>query len=95
MTSTNRNQYLGPPPPITKLTMEQDLQMRILEDKLNDIYHDRKEEIITLFTALQRQNFVMGNSIKNLVEHWPHEEIVFIHSGERIPNQVQPEKFTR
>ena len=67
--------------------MEQDLQMRVLEDKLKDrnIYHEKKEEIITLFLALQRQNFVMGNSIKNLIDHWPHEEIIFIHPGEGIP----------
>ena len=89
MTSRNKNQNFGPPPPITKLSMEQDLQMRILEDKLKEIYHERKEEIVTLFLALQRQNFVMGNSLKNLIDHWPHEEIVFIHSGERIPKEIQ------
>ena len=63
--------------------------MRVLEDKLKEVYYDRKEEIITLFTALQRQNFVMGNSLKNLIDHWPHEEIVFIHSGERIQKKIQ------
>ena len=85
MTSTNKNQYFGPPPPITKLTIEQDLKMRVIEDKLNESYDRNKEHIITLFLALQRQNFVMGNSLKNLIDHWPHEEIVFIHSGEGIP----------
>ena len=74
--------------------MEQDLQLRVLEDKLNTVYHDRKKEIITLFTALQRQNFVMGNSIKNLIDHWPHEEIVFIHSGEGIPEEIQAKKLS-
>ena len=63
--------------------------MRVLEDKLKEVYHDRKEEIMTLFLALQKQNFIMGNSLKNLIDHWPHEEIVFIHSGERIPNEIQ------
>ena len=63
--------------------------MRVLEDKLEAIYNERKKEIITLFLALQRQNFVMGNSIRNLVDHWPHEEIVFIHSGERIPKEIR------
>ena len=43
--------------------------MRVIEDKLNETYHERKKEIITVFLALQRQNFVMGNSIKNLIEH--------------------------
>ena len=85
MTSKNKNRSFGPPPPITKLTMEQDLKMRVIEDRLNLTYDENKEHIINLFLALQRQNFVMGNSLKNLIDHWPHEEIVFIHSGEGIP----------
>ena len=85
MTSTNKNLNFGPPPPITKLTVEQDLRMRLLEDRLEAIYHDNKKDVITLFLALQRQNFVLGNSITNLIDNWPHEEIVFIHSGEGIP----------
>ena len=85
MTSKNKNLSYGPPPPITKLTMEQDLKMRVIEDRLNITYDENKEHIINLFLALQRQNFVMGNSLKNLIDHWPHEEIVFIHSGEGIP----------
>ena len=64
--------------------MEQDLKMRLLEDKLNSNEVDKKD-IITVFFALQRQNFVLGNSLTNLIDHWPHEEIVFIHSGEGIP----------
>tara|TARA_R100000329_G_scaffold107374_1_gene88142 strand:- start:282 stop:425 length:144 start_codon:yes stop_codon:yes gene_type:complete len=43
--------------------------MRLIEDRLNAIYHHQKEDVITLFLALQRQNFVMGNSLKNLIEH--------------------------
>ena len=85
MTSKNNNQNIGPPPPVTKLTVEQDLRMRLLEDRLEAIYHDNKKDVITLFLALQRQNFVLGNSITNLIDNWPHEEIVFIHSGEGIP----------
>ena len=65
--------------------MEQDLTLRIMTDKLEETYHDNKKEIITLILALQKQNFVMGNSLTNLVKHWPHEEIVFIHSGKGIP----------
>jgi hypothetical protein len=49
--------------------MEQDLKMRLIEDRLNEVYHDKKEDIITVFLALQKQNFVMGNSLKNLIEH--------------------------
>ena len=92
MTSQQKNRSFGPPPPITKLTMEQDLQMRIIEDRLNESYDENREHIINLFLALQRQNFVMGNSLTNLIDNWPHEEIVFIHSSERIPKEVQPKK---
>ncbi len=50
--------------------MEQDLQMRIIEDKLNskDV---RYEDVVTVFLAMQRQNFVLANSIQNLVLKWP------------------------
>ena len=44
--------------------------MRILEDRLNESYHDHKKDIITLFLALQKQNFVLGNSLTNVVQKW-------------------------
>jgi len=44
--------------------------MRILKDKLNENYDDHKEDIITLFLALQKQNFVLGNSLTNLLKKW-------------------------
>ena len=37
---------------------------------LNENYDNHKEDIITLFLALQKQNFVLGNSLKNLLEKW-------------------------
>jgi len=52
------------------LTIEQDLKMRILKDKLNENYDSHKEDIITLFLALQKQNFVLGNSLSNLLKKW-------------------------
>ncbi len=70
MTQNNRRLSRGLPPPITKLTLEQDLKMRILEDRLNETYEKHKKEVITLFLALQRQNFVLGNSLTNLLEYW-------------------------
>ena len=70
MTSKRRKLDFGLPEPITKLTMEQDLRLRILEDKLKEGYHDNKSEIITLLLALQKQNFVLGNSLTNLVHRW-------------------------
>ena len=70
MTQQNRKSSYGLPQPITKLTYEQDLKMRILKDKLHENYDNHKEDIITLFLALQKQNFVLGNSLTNLLEKW-------------------------
>ena len=70
MTSRKRNQSLGIPPPITTLTMEQDLKMRQLELNLEKPEPDI-EAIKTLLLALQHQNFVMANSLTNLIEKWP------------------------
>ena len=44
--------------------------MRVLKDRLNETYDDHKEDIITLFLALQKQNFVLGNSLSNLLKKW-------------------------
>ena len=70
MTQQNKKLSFGLPNPITKLTYEQDLRMRILEDKLNEVYHNQKDDIILLFLALQKQNFVLGNSLTNLLKKW-------------------------
>ena len=85
MTSKRTDPSYGLPPPITKLTMEQDLKMRVIKDKIEENYERNKEEIITVFLALQKQNFILGNSLSNLINHWPHEEIVFVRPGEGIP----------
>ena len=70
MIPNQKLQDYGLPPPVTKLTMEQDLKMRVIEDRLNDIVKgEYKEDVITVFLALLRQNFVLGNSLKNLIEH--------------------------
>ena len=31
-----------------------------------------KEDIITVFMALQKQNFVLSNTVSNLVKKWPN-----------------------
>ena len=74
MTSKEKNLNFGPPPPITKLTTEQDLRLRLIADKLkrDDV---RKEDIITVFLALQKQNFVLSNSLMHLVDSWPQEPV--------------------
>ena len=50
--------------------MDQDLKLRQLELRLNSDEVDRKD-IITIFLAMQKQNFVMANSLMNLIEKWP------------------------
>ena len=75
MTSKNNNQSFGLPAPITELTMEQDLKLRNIYDALNKP-ETRKEDIITFLMALQKQNFVLGNSLTNLVEKWQEREIL-------------------
>jgi hypothetical protein len=53
--------------PITELTMEQEFKIRRLEDLLPNA---SKEDIITIFLALQRQCFVLGNNMTNLLKQW-------------------------
>ena len=61
---------IGPPIPITELTFEQDLKIRQITDAVNSPDCSR-EDIITVFLALQRQCFVLGNNISQLVKTWP------------------------
>lgn len=52
-----------------ELTMEQHFKLRRLEDLLPEA---DKEDIITLFLALQKQNFCLSNTVTNLVKQWPN-----------------------
>lgn len=47
--------------------MEQEFKLRRIEDLLKDA---DKDDIITVFLALQRQNFVLGNNVSNLIKQW-------------------------
>lgn len=51
--------------------MEQDLKMRRLKDALESPEAE-KEDIITVFLALQRQCFALTNTVVNLVSKWPN-----------------------
>ena len=51
------------------LTMEQNFKLRRLEDLLPEA---DKADIITLFLALQKQNFCLSNTVTNLVKQWPN-----------------------
>ena len=44
--------------------------MRVIKDRLEHTYDHERESIINLFLALQRQNFVLGNSLTNVLEKW-------------------------
>lgn len=69
MTSDNTHQSYGlPPMPVTEPTMEQSFQLRKLQDLLPEA---NKEDIITVLMALQRQNFALTNTIKQLLKEWP------------------------
>ena len=48
--------------------MEQQFKMRRLQDLLPNA---SKEDIITVFLSLQHQNFVLSNTVSNLVKKWP------------------------
>lgn len=54
--------------PTTELTLEQSFKLRQLEDMLP---RADKADIITVFLALQRQSFVLGNNISQLIKSWP------------------------
>ena len=52
------------------MTVEQDLKLRQISDGLSRP-ETTKEDIITVFLALQHQNFILSNSLMNLVKQWP------------------------
>ena len=64
------NPYSGIPAPITELTLEQDLKLRQIKDSIEN-HETSREDVNTVFLALQKQNFVLANSLKNLLEKWP------------------------
>ena len=55
--------------------MEQDLKMRQIKDALEKP-ETTKEDIITVFLALQRQNFCLCNNVSNLVKQWPIPRLI-------------------
>ena len=55
--------------PVMEMTIEQEFKLRRLEDLLPGA---DKKDIITIFMALQRQNFALSNTITNLLKEWPN-----------------------
>lgn len=70
MTSTRKKSSSGnpPPPPVLELTMEQEFNLVQIEELLKKADRD---DIITIFLALQHQTHVMKNTIANLIKEWP------------------------
>ena len=64
--TTDRSSSL-PPFPVTELTLEQEFKMRQLEDGVEKA---SKDDLIVILLALQRQCFVLGNNVKNLLSQW-------------------------
>ena len=79
MTTKKENQYFGIPQPITALTLEQDLKLRQIKDAIENPETSR-EDVNTIFLALQKQNFVLANSITNLINKWPKPPILEDHN---------------
>ena len=53
--------------------MEQQFKLRRIDDYLAEA---SKDDIISVFVALQRQNFILSNTVSNLVKQWPtHPDI--------------------
>jgi hypothetical protein len=52
------------------MTMEQQFKMKQIENALRSD-DAQKEDIITIFLSLQHQNFVLTNTVSNLVKKWP------------------------
>jgi hypothetical protein len=59
--------------PIVELTMEQEFKMRRMEDLLPDA---DKKDLITILLALQHQNYVLCNTVSNLIKQWPNHPLI-------------------
>ena len=56
-----------PPPPVLELTVEQFFKLRRIEDLCQEL---DKKEIINHFLQVQKQNFILNNTVRNLLHHW-------------------------
>ena len=72
MIMTSSEEYLssGLPKPVTTVTLEQDLEMRKFYDAISKD-ETEKDDLVTVIMALKHQNFVLSNSMMNLVKKWP------------------------
>ena len=56
-----------------ELTMEQQFKIRQIADLLESA---DKKDIVTIYLALQRQNFCLANTVTNLVKKWPNRPLL-------------------
>ena len=59
-----------------EVTMEQEFKLRQLADLLETA---DKKDIITVYLALQKQNFCLANTVTNLVKKWPQRPLLTTH----------------
>jgi len=52
------------------MTLEQDLELRKFYDAISQNEVD-KDDLLTVIMALKHQNFILSNSMMNLVKKWP------------------------
>ena len=67
MIPKSKNQDSGHLRPSTKLTLEQEFKLKLVETKLREKYDTNKEDVIMIFLALQKQNFILANNLKNII----------------------------
>lgn len=53
--------------------MEQQFKLRQIADMLETA---DKKDIITVYLALQKQNFCLANTVTNLVKQWPNRPLL-------------------
>jgi hypothetical protein len=53
--------------------MEQQFKIRQIADLLESA---DKKDIVTIYLALQRQNFCLANTVTNLVKQWPNRPLL-------------------
>ncbi len=56
-----------------EVTMEQEFKLRQLADLLETA---DKKDIITVYLALQKQNYCLANTVTNLVKKWPQRPLL-------------------
>jgi hypothetical protein len=71
--------------PVTEITIEQEFKLKRMEDLLQKC---PQQEMIELFLALQKTNFILTNNIGQLLKEWnlpvttPEETLKFGTSSE-------------